>query len=439
MVVAHSVDQNKVFVFDSEEDHRHYSLVEISMATSAAPTFFPIATVKEKDGIEHKFVDGGITRNNPTFEGYKRAKELYGREKLCVISLGCGYEPLFDYPNPEGFLADGKLAWSGIPSLMMGNTSWYTHEITQYVTKLEGDTYYRLNEPLPLALAPMADIATLDGGLKVIAARIVGSEKFEVVKRELVEFYREHYNYYFFSLIEQKAKEIKKPLEENERSLISLKGYNYPDSSRKLTARGLWEIIDFASKISDEYRLEKIDLTDSLVADFQTVYRYMGKIRNLKILNLSNTGLRIEGLKALDTGLKRQLDKLIVRDNPTILEDDIEKTVSLVCSRSKISKWGIQRYLRDKNPSIRAKGQKLLEELVKRGHPRAFYLKARSFEEEGQIQLACTLYGEVAVQKIDTKTAKKAERNLTILRATYPDIVAKWIKNQTEFLSQSKL
>jgi hypothetical protein len=40
-------------------------------------------------------VDGGIHANNPTLAGLKEAQALFPHRKIgCVVSLGCGYEPI---------------------------------------------------------------------------------------------------------------------------------------------------------------------------------------------------------------------------------------------------------------------------------------------------------------------------------------------------------
>jgi patatin-like phospholipase/acyl hydrolase len=82
-------------------------LSDISMSTSAAPTFFPphYFETKDKDGRRRAFnlVDGGLAANNPTLCAMNQVSQdiILGNEhffpvkpadygKFMVISLGCG-------------------------------------------------------------------------------------------------------------------------------------------------------------------------------------------------------------------------------------------------------------------------------------------------------------------------------------------------------------
>jgi hypothetical protein len=64
-----------VFKFDHKEGDlsRHNSLrmVDVALATSAAPTFFPLAQIEEESGTQ--YVDGGVWANNPSLVGLTEA------------------------------------------------------------------------------------------------------------------------------------------------------------------------------------------------------------------------------------------------------------------------------------------------------------------------------------------------------------------------------
>lgn len=51
------------------------SLVDAAMATSAAPTYFPVHTSKDREGS--RFVDGGIFANNPSVLAYTEARRFH--------------------------------------------------------------------------------------------------------------------------------------------------------------------------------------------------------------------------------------------------------------------------------------------------------------------------------------------------------------------------
>jgi predicted patatin/cPLA2 family phospholipase len=87
-------------------------LVDVLMATTAAPTYFKAHSL---NGI--KYVDGGVQMNNPTLAAYTKAIEYgHNRENIFVLSLGTGdytgdlfadeyNRNLFHYVrHPEGLL-----------------------------------------------------------------------------------------------------------------------------------------------------------------------------------------------------------------------------------------------------------------------------------------------------------------------------------------------
>ena len=71
---------------DYQKD-QHAHLVDIGLATSAAPTFFPAV---ENNG--YKMVDGGIWANNPIMIAVTDVLSCFevARENVQVLSLGCG-------------------------------------------------------------------------------------------------------------------------------------------------------------------------------------------------------------------------------------------------------------------------------------------------------------------------------------------------------------
>jgi hypothetical protein len=64
-----------VFKFDHKEGNlsRHNSLpmVDVALATSAAPTFFPLAQIEQENNTQ--YVDGGVWANNPSLVGLTEA------------------------------------------------------------------------------------------------------------------------------------------------------------------------------------------------------------------------------------------------------------------------------------------------------------------------------------------------------------------------------
>jgi patatin-like phospholipase/acyl hydrolase len=74
-------------------DAYDFKLASIARATSAAPTYFPPATVVNRAGQSFTMIDGGIFANNPTMCAIVEARRLYGSGDCLIVSIGTGSEP----------------------------------------------------------------------------------------------------------------------------------------------------------------------------------------------------------------------------------------------------------------------------------------------------------------------------------------------------------
>ncbi len=96
----------EIFKFDHKEGalsrHNCLPMVDVALATSAAPTFFPLAQIEKENNSQ--FVDGGVWANNPSLVGLAEAlwyfvgpgKSFEHLNLLSVASLnfGSGKPPL---------------------------------------------------------------------------------------------------------------------------------------------------------------------------------------------------------------------------------------------------------------------------------------------------------------------------------------------------------
>lgn len=64
-------------------------VVDVAMATSAAPTYLPIVSIDMPDGSKQLFVDGGVFANNPALLGIAEARSTLGvpADRLSVLSV----------------------------------------------------------------------------------------------------------------------------------------------------------------------------------------------------------------------------------------------------------------------------------------------------------------------------------------------------------------
>jgi patatin-like phospholipase/acyl hydrolase len=83
------------YTFDSgsarQSDEHNFLMADVGCATTAAPTFLPIARVRNISGArDFHFVDGGTTANNPARVGLNVAGLNPADTSVIVVSLGCG-------------------------------------------------------------------------------------------------------------------------------------------------------------------------------------------------------------------------------------------------------------------------------------------------------------------------------------------------------------
>jgi predicted acylesterase/phospholipase RssA len=119
-------------------DKHDFKLAEIARATSAAPTYFPPATIHNKAGQAFTMIDGGVFANNPTICAMVEAYHLYHSTDFLVVSLGTGGVPVqIDANAAAGW---GDIAWASpiITILMDGNSQTVSFEVHE----LFGDDQY---------------------------------------------------------------------------------------------------------------------------------------------------------------------------------------------------------------------------------------------------------------------------------------------------------
>lgn len=107
VIPSYSLDANDVYVFKTphherlRRDHKE-RMVDVAMATSAAPTFLPAFRLRN-----NRLIDGGIWANNPALVAVAEAKSMLDvpLEQMRLLSVGCTAE----VTNLPSTLDDGGL------------------------------------------------------------------------------------------------------------------------------------------------------------------------------------------------------------------------------------------------------------------------------------------------------------------------------------------
>lgn len=115
-----------------------YRLADVALATSAAPTFLPIASLTSPtSGAVEQFIDGGVYANNPTLLAFTEGVGYLGRRPsdLQILSVATPRDPRNSAERtrpPSRFerfrLSRGMFGWApGLAELFIGSTMRLTH------------------------------------------------------------------------------------------------------------------------------------------------------------------------------------------------------------------------------------------------------------------------------------------------------------------------
>jgi uncharacterized protein len=121
-----------------------FKLSSIARATSAAPTYFPPATIVNQAGQTFTMIDGGVFANNPTICAIVEAYRLYHSTKFTIVSVGTGSEPI--RINASDAAKWGDVFWAmPMMSIFMAGSS---QTVSVELDELLGDPHWRLDVSL---------------------------------------------------------------------------------------------------------------------------------------------------------------------------------------------------------------------------------------------------------------------------------------------------
>lgn len=126
---------------DAKSDEYDFKLDSIARATSAAPTYFPPATIVNKAGQSFTMIDGGVFANNPTISAMVEAYHLYHSTNFMVVSIGTGSEPTrIDASAAPNW---GDVFWAmPMMSIFQGGSA---QTVSVETDELLGDSHWRLD------------------------------------------------------------------------------------------------------------------------------------------------------------------------------------------------------------------------------------------------------------------------------------------------------
>ncbi|NWQ40359.1 patatin-like phospholipase family protein [Bacillus sp. EB106-08-02-XG196] len=130
-----------------------HKMVDVAMATTAAPTYFPIQSILTMSNPEHQFVDGGLYANNPSLHGIQEAYRYFINKpntnymKYSLLSIPTLHEN-FSYKRKLKIHKRPVILWgTKLLPLMMDLLSVSTDFHIKYLNETLKGHYVRIETP----------------------------------------------------------------------------------------------------------------------------------------------------------------------------------------------------------------------------------------------------------------------------------------------------
>ncbi len=184
----------------SDNEIFNFKVKDVARATSAAPTYFEVARVKNDLGTPFPLIDGGVFVNNPALAAYSEVRSMTfdgvtpnpSAKNMFIVSIGTGSESKkYEYKKAKNW---GMVEWIKpiIDIMMSGNSKTVHYHLKQIFGSLEKKQdradYHRL-EPQVLTADPEMDNASIENmtRLKEDALSYVSQSEVDKELDEIVE------------------------------------------------------------------------------------------------------------------------------------------------------------------------------------------------------------------------------------------------------------
>jgi len=206
LITAYDIRNRNAFFFRQHKantDINNFKVRDVARATSAAPTYFEVARIKNDLGNPYPLVDGGLFANNPTLCAYSEVRtmniqgiEFPSAKNMFIVSLGTGsIKKSYAYRAAKDW---GQLEWIKpvIDIMMSGNSEtvhYHLRQIFDTLSKHDKADYYRLEPGLGNANNEMDDAspenlkALEDAAISFISKSEI-NEKLDEITAKLLEY-----------------------------------------------------------------------------------------------------------------------------------------------------------------------------------------------------------------------------------------------------------
>jgi patatin-like phospholipase/acyl hydrolase len=184
----------------SENEIYNFNVKDVARATSAAPTYFETARIKNDLGTPYPLIDGGVFVNNPSLVAYSEVRtinfngfeHLPSAKDMMIVSIGTGsVSKKYEYKKAKNW---GAVGWiKPIIEIMMSGNSQTVHyhlkQIFETLNENDKKDYHRLEPEIITADSEMdnASVKNLqklkEDGLSYISNPNVDKELDHIVEK----------------------------------------------------------------------------------------------------------------------------------------------------------------------------------------------------------------------------------------------------------------
>ena len=370
--------QEQLHIFGTDKaktsPREDFLLKDVARATSAAPTYFSAAKIKNKSQEEHLFVDGGVIANNPAVIAFMHAKARFPQaRKITLLSLGTGHS---QQDNLSEIKKKGLLGWGAvIASLMMDGNSDLNHQLLSQLSQSSSPDqvldYLRLQPMLTKKRSEMDNVSEDNLNFLTARAKTLLKENAGPFAR-MIESLADSYESRGYALFPVLAEDIKrqlkasphlilqKPLSELEIFDIAqiLSDYQRQNPSRPLQELRVEKDVKLTDKgiallAPDLSSLSRLSLASNHVSE-KGLEKIAHHCKHLTFLNLEGNTVTQNGLQALGSTVKNLIGLNLSQTNLS------DQEISFIVFAFPI----LNEFYGDRNPQITAQGgEKLLKGL----------------------------------------------------------------------------
>jgi predicted acylesterase/phospholipase RssA len=115
------------------------TLVDVALASTAAPMYFPVVSVTNpRDSVTEAFCDGGVVANHPTLLAYAEAVSEFRANpaEIRILSLSTPRKHLGEGSVAARSLDRGWLSWrKTLPDILIDSNSKIAHEVLRRIVE----------------------------------------------------------------------------------------------------------------------------------------------------------------------------------------------------------------------------------------------------------------------------------------------------------------